>query len=578
MRINKGGAPQAALAVTPTSVEDCPEEKSQFDSITTPLAVLVTGQEMLKLLVRVVDADGRPVAKARISPWALRSSQGHGPWFKDDERVGVGPQDIFCDDDGTAVVLYPHYRDILEQIRTLAVSLFVDHPNFAYVGSLHIDVPLDTQGPYEVKLDACVPLEIRPQVEGKSADLDNLFALWSDGRCWKNGWAPEKTAEGTLRFPAMRPGKNSVLLVTLDGDRATLFSRITDFEIKAGEPAIIDIPMRAGLRVHGILSDNLPRPVRSGRIAMLTLPPNGADSRRARWFSWARVEPDGTFTVDAWPAGEKLQLIALCDGYVAASGKAPEEVEHPPDAVKDSFNRPQVFDLRKDERITVVMTPLARCAVTAVDEADKPVAGVKVVSWPNVGWWNVGSQIYCDWLARGERVLRDRDYYKEGEKAFPTPFRGETDFQGKLTLELPAGSEWLTIESDAYELPVFLGERDVRVKLMPGKTTEAILRLQPRGTEKLGEWDKLAGVVFGCSTRDGRQICAMPGVRKKMDEFTERFREAKGKRDSKLLSEAYTAVADAFADVGDQAEVEKWRQKAAEQAAKVQDTQQPSPK
>ena len=137
--------------------------------------------------------------------------------------------------------------------------------------------------------------------------------------------------------------------------------------------------------------------------------------------------------------------------------------------------------------------------------------------------------------------------------------------KGKVTLELPAGKECLAIQSDVYELPVFLGRRDVRIELAPGRTTEATLRLQPSGTEKLGEWDKLAGVVFGCSTREGRRICALPDVQKKMAEFEKRFREAKNQRDPKLLSEAYNAVADAFAGVGDLEESAKWRKKATEQ-------------
>jgi hypothetical protein len=116
---------------------------------------------------------------------------------------------------------------------------------------------------------------------------------------------------------------------------------------------------------------------------------------------------------------------------------------------------------------------------------------------------------------------------------------------------------------------VFLGHRDVRVKLVLGHATEVTLRLQPSGTEKLGEWDKLAGVVFGCSTREGRRVCALPGVQKRMNEFAERFREAKNQRDPKLLSEAYKAVADAFMGVGDLVEAAKWRKKAADQAAKA---------
>jgi hypothetical protein len=578
MRINTGGFAWGAAAIAMSFVTISPAETTSFDPVAIALAKMANGQQLLKLPVRVLDSDGKPVAKAKVTPWALRSSQGHGLWRKDDERAGVGPKDVFTDEDGTAAVLYPQYRDFKEQIRTTSVSLHVDHPNFAYIDSLHIDVPLESKGPYEVKMTAGVSLEMRPLINENRADLDNVFASWSDGRSWQTGSAPEKTADGTLRIPAMPPGKNSVLLVKLDGERATHFSKITDVELKAGEPKRLDVQMLPSLRIQGVLSSNVPRPVRRGRIKMETLNPKEATFNRVSWFSWAPIKPDGTFTFDGWPADERLQLIALCDGYIATSGNVPDVVEHPRDPKTDRFNRPQVFDPSRNEPIEVAMTPLVRCTATAIDEDGKPVAGITVESSPNVGWWNTGSQIYCHPLERGERLLRERDYDSALDKAFPPPFEGKTDTHGKLTLELPAGSESLAVSSDIYELPVFLGSRDVQVKLARGETTEAVLRLQPSGREKLGEWDKLAGVVFGCSTREGRRICALPGVQKQMDEFAKRFREAKNQRDPKLLSEAYSAVADAFTNVGDREEADKWRQKAAEQAAKAKSSVPPAAK
>ncbi len=543
-------------------------ETPSVDPVSSALEELGV-QQMLELPVRVVDAEGKPVAKAKVTPWALQSSQGHGEWSKDDDRAGIGPADVYTKEDGSATVLYPRYRDAEEQTRTTSVSIHVDHPDFAFVGRLHIDVPLETDGPHEVKLTSGVPLEIRPLVDGEAADLDEVFAIWSDGRSWQPGAAPEKLADGALRIPAMPPDENSVLLVKLDGERATHFSEIVDVELQAGEQKRIDIPLRPALRIEGVLSDNVPRPVRMGRVSARTLGPAKADSDRIGWFTWAPIRADGSFTLD-WPADERLQLIALCEGYIAISGTAPDVVENPRDPAEDPFNRPQVFEPGVEERIEVAMTPLVRCVVTAVDEGDEPVAGVKVVSWPNVGWWNVGSQIYCHRLVRGEQLLRKRNYRDAIDEAFPQPFAGETDAQGKVTLELPAGNARLAVESDIYELPVFLGRRDARVELTRGQTAEATLRLQPRGTEQLGEWDKLAGVVFGCSTREGRRICALPGVREQMDEFATRFRKAKNQRDPQLLSEAYSAVADAFLNVGDSAEAAKWRQKAAEQAAKIE--------
>ena len=68
-----------------------------------------------------------------------------------------GPKDAFTGEDGTAVVLYPQYRDAEEGIRTTSVSLHVDHPDFAYIDALHIDVPLESEE------------TSRDQVDGRSA-------------------------------------------------------------------------------------------------------------------------------------------------------------------------------------------------------------------------------------------------------------------------------------------------------------------------------------------------------------------------------------------------------------------------
>ena len=108
-------------------------------------------------------------------------------------------------------------------------------------------MPLESKGPYEVKLPPGVPVEIHPLVDGKAISLDGLFLLWSDGRSLRNGAAAEKTAGGSLRISAMPAGKNSVLVVKMDGERATHFSKIVDFELTAGEPKKIDVPLQPSL-------------------------------------------------------------------------------------------------------------------------------------------------------------------------------------------------------------------------------------------------------------------------------------------------------------------------------------------
>ena len=520
-----------------------------------------------ELPVRVVDADDQPVAGAKIMPWALRSSQGHGWWQKGDERAKVDPREVTTDAEGNATVLYPFFRDHQERTRVTQVSIWIDHPDFAYVDRLHIDVPLEVER-FKFRLTRGVPLEVRPTIDGQPASLDNIYALWSDGRSWRPGVSPAKTAEGCLRIPAMRPGENSVLLVMLDGERATHFSKIVDFELTAGEPKRIDVPLKAALQVHGQFSADVPRPVRAGRIKTSTLQPMPENYDRVEWFSWAPVQADGTFTI-AWPADEPMQLIALCEGFMAAAGKAPDCVKNPPEPDKDPYLRAQVF------------TPDGKTPVEVLDDAAGPLPGDGGRRRRKASGGRDGDVVAERWLVewRFTGVLRSafprrtaaarRDSIRApSTRPSPTPTRPPPSADGTAKLELPIGKERLAIVSEVYELPVFLGRRDIKIHLNEGDNA-AVVRLQPRGTDKLGEWDKLAGVVFGCSTREGRRICALPGVTKKMDEFAERFRVAKNQRNPQMLAEAYMAVADAFIGVGDVLEAAKWRQKADEQAEKA---------
>jgi len=71
------------------------------------------------------------------------------------------------------------------------------------------------------------------------------------------------------------------------------------------------------------------------------------------------------------------------------------------------------------------------------------------------------------------------------------------------------------------------------------ETLTVTLHLVPTGNEKLGEYDKLAGVVFA-----------------------RRLREAENPRDPVVLAEAFTVVAEAFDRAGDPLEADKWRAKA----------------
>ncbi len=526
----------------------------------------VSPQALLPLPVRLVDAGGEPVAGAKIIPWALRSSQGHGSWSKDGQG-GSEPPEFTTDTEGRTEIVYPRYSYADERVRVLSVTLSIDHPDFAYISHENIDVPRRETGPHVVKLARGATVEVMPVQEGRPANLNGLYLKWSDDRSWKPGVSPVVTATGGLQIPTMAAGPNEVMAVRLEGERATHFSSIVPLDLQAGKPVRATVELKPAARIVGRLSDNVPRPVKNGRLSARTVPRRW-DGKHVHWINWAPIAEDGTFVIEAWPASEDAQIIVLCDGFIAESGAAPSVAKAPPE--RDSFSRPQVFAPESfAQPIELQMTALVHCEVEVVDRQGKPLAGVKVVSFPNVGWWNVGSQIYCTPLVRGERLLRERKFEAAVERDAPIPFEAVTDADGRATLQLPVGKEDLVVENEDYELPVNRGRREQEVVLVAGETANARLVLQPKGTEYLGDWDKLAGVLFGCSGEECRRLLEDTGFRKKMVKVGARFNNSADPHDPDMLRSAYSEIAAGFDELNDQQEAAIWRRKAAEQAGKL---------
>jgi hypothetical protein len=571
-------------------------------------------QEMLELPVRVVDPDGKPVADAVVIPWALRSSQGHGLWQP--ERLGgFDLPRVTTDADGRATVPFPKYTILKELVLTLQVTLSIDHPDFAYVAYEDVNIPRKETGDHVATLQRGAQVEILPTQDGKPAALDGLYVMWSDNRSWDPEARPTPTADSGLQVPTMAAGRGQVLVVRLEGERATHFSPMIDLDLVAGEAARPIVALSPGTRLVGRLSSNVPRPIKNGRIKAETLP-RDAQQPYVEWFTWAPVAEDGSFVIDSWPASEPIQLIGMCDGFVARSGTAPPEFKRPrlaelgfhdaflalrakanqlaktaeaspentslslaslaakaaTERVRPSFfQRPQVFRPEVfDQPLVLDMDAAERCDVLTVDEHGRPIADVKIYAGKNVGWWNIGSNIYGRPLFRSERILLTRDFTQCDETdACPKSLYAVTDKDGHASLDLVLGPDSLGTDRDDYELPIDQGRRDERVMVLAGETTHVALIMQPKGTEHLGGWDKLAGVLFGCTGEQCRRLLEDQGFRKSMEAVRAEFDAAKNPRDPKMLMKAYAKMAEAFKEVDDEEEVARWKQKAAEQAEKA---------
>ncbi len=514
------------------------------------------------LPILVVDSNGQPIPGVNVVPWALGCGQGHGVWGpfegKPDES-GMEPKPVMTDDQGIAEITYPFFRSAQEKTRTLVVSVRFVHPEYSYADAEHIDVPLEHEGPYKISMKSAASIEIEPLIDSQPVETDELYAIWSNQRSWQVDGTPEKLASGKLRIDGFLPGPNSVLIIRMVDDTITHFSEIKQLEMDEGSVNELAMPLLPVVRIVGKLSANVPRPVRDGRVLARTIPRKSI-ANRTMWTDWTPVAEDGSFEFNAWPQNEPIQLIALCDDFIATSGKAPnKELEFP----NDGYHRPHAFNAGETE-IIIPMMPLVPVSVTVTNQDKVPVAGLDLGTSPNVGWWNYGAQIYGLPMVSGKKLLRQREYLKAAENPYPNMFRGLTDSRGQITFRLPLGKQYLEVLSDAYELPIELGRRAGRPLVEEGKPLQISLRVQPIGTEMLGDWDKLAGVVYGCSTVEGHRILALPGMKEKVKEFVEQFSDAKNQENPELLAEAYLTLAAAFLSVDDQQEALKWRKKAKE--------------
>jgi hypothetical protein len=457
------------------------------------LGVKRAKQEMLEFTLIVTDTNGEPVEGAEVGPWALRSSQGHGQWNKK-AIGGTEPVITRTDASGQTIVLFPKFADVEEQIKTTAVTVSVDHPDHPFVSSEHVEIPCGQ--PHALALPLGAAIEVAVTIDGQRVAGDEIYAMWTGGRSWRNGNALKLTEDGTFRIPPMAKGPGQFMFIRLDDETPTHFSPIEDVEIDGSEGVIKqEVELLPGARVRGEFSDNVPRPVRNGRVKVQTIS-DGETWDEVTWFTWAKVDEDGTFVIESWPKDESMQLVALCDGFNAKSGKTPPMVK--PERAGGGYLRAQVFLKPDASAVTVEMTPMAICNIEAVNAFGKPLEDVGIAANPNIGWWNGGSQIYGWPLVTGAQLLLTGKYeMKDGDGIFAQPFQGKSDEQGKLSMELPVGATHLWAGNKRYQLPAKLGRRYQRASVDADKPLNLKLVMQPKGLDVLGDWEDLCGLVFG---------------------------------------------------------------------------------
>jgi protocatechuate 3,4-dioxygenase beta subunit len=364
---------------------------------------------------------------------------------------------------------YPQVVDPIRKISPKYVLCRCYHPDYAEMMEIRVDMAETTgDNVTTVTVPRGAQVEITALANDKPLPIDGVYAAWNNGGLGIPNRRKVST-QGRLQLPRFQPGIKQLLVAYVPKDGPMLFSEFEMVELKDQEKRDLRIALKPGVVVSGRLDDHVPRPVKNGRVVGQVIA-----SLNAEWRDSATIKEDGSFTLGPFPHGD-LQLIALCDGYMAQSGVAPDFV---PQALRSQggYLRPQVFALTKENAaITLLMTPTADCHIRVLDSEGRPAAGARYQTpYASVGWWNGGSQGYCDPLYSSlERLTQPTD--KSGPS--PSYFYGTTDAQGELHIgSVPPSVPSFLITYDKTF-------RSARVQLKAGSKAEITVKLPAKDSK-----------------------------------------------------------------------------------------------
>ena len=336
---------------------------------------------------KIVDSAGKPIEGVDVTPWALSISGG--AFFTDhkwettksdaDGRVVI-PLTVGISQTVTAVLKHPGTAGIE------SIGFKAEHPNFP-IWSSYLRLVGDAT---TLALSDPVTIHVRAQREGETVAATRLYpdVTNTHSRDWSE-------ADGVLTYRNLDLTQSRWLRVTQIPEQGDAwFSEVVDLQHLGGESISLSVTLKPGTRVTGRLSDNVPRPVRNGRLIGVVVSPRTTDYHQSMWNATTKIAEDGSFMLETMPSDETLQLIAICDGWVSRSPlKAETQAylnEHgfPKDGAVDPTSGmvfPQLVWLSGPSVDTSIpMTQTGSCEVTAVDDkTGQPLAGIEISFSPN---------------------------------------------------------------------------------------------------------------------------------------------------------------------------------------------------
>ncbi|TWU35964.1 M56 family metallopeptidase [Novipirellula artificiosorum] len=440
-----------------------------------------------RVRVTVVDPSGTPVVGAEAQVVGLRTVDESASAYGNHAMTASSATNRR----GKATVEYPLF--VYEQMKTGTIMLMIQHPEYApFHQEYSVDSPIEASlTPGRRFTATAVDAKTQQRIS------EDLYAVLSD-QTQNPAWQLHQ--DGTLHSPPLDPSIQSVMLVRYREGTPTLFSEPIDL---TGN--LVDLPMRTGETLRGVLSDRVPRPVIDGRVALtvaLSSKPNAAVNRQSiDWCETTTVNPDGSFVFESIPPCSELQVVADCEGFVSATPPAAELLARIPyvttmqhaESMQRSFTVSQVCSSEDSEPCVIEMERAATVNFQIVDPAGKPVSNAVISLSPGIVFTPGPSLIFGTyfrtprWLTSARQALKTADSKTLSDK----PFVATTDAKGQATISGIPGKDHISVSvtHPQYELPATEPNsyhRSGNFSIDPGETRGITLTVQKKGVQVLG--------------------------------------------------------------------------------------------
>jgi hypothetical protein len=431
--------------------------------------------EVSSIQTILVDANDQPISDVKATVSGMRCLEDQGSWYGwPASNVGKVNESV-SQADGTTAFQYPIKFGVPEKwLTTTTLDISFSHPDFV---AKRIEINL-AKVPTKIKLESGCKVELTA-IDTKGKSVERFFPLIAGNEGPPN-WV---FSSGKAKTGCMSNGRQWCMLVS-PSESGPLFSKLFEFETATDNAVTIaDVVVQPGRRVFGKLPDIVPRPIVDGSVSievLMTPEKQLGGQVPLEWSDSVAIKEDGTFEFPSIPGPSRVQVIAICRGWIIRSEK-------------EGRVNGQTYDLPKDQSelevaFEMVQTGDIRLELMNVD--GESVVGAKVYTWPNKLNMTGGSTLLTSsWRSIDfiERLLKGETNWSPWGKDLGTNRHYQiSDEEGIVTLrDIPVGSqEWINVEHPNYDLPYEAGEvrNEVKYQVLAGETEERLLVLQKRQT------------------------------------------------------------------------------------------------